>query len=69
MTKYLAVTLLLAGGALLTTAYFSESYIDPDGFLHEPFAVLATGYALLFAGIVSALVAWRRKVGNPEPPI
>ena len=69
MTKYLAVTLILAGGAFLTTAYFSESYIDPDGFLHEPFAVLVTGYALLFAGIVSALLAWRRKVGNPEPPI
>ena len=69
MTKYLAVTLILAGAAFLITACFSESYIDSDGFLREPFAILATGYALLFAGIVGGLVAWRRKAGNPEPPI
>jgi hypothetical protein len=69
MTKYLSVTLILVGGACLTAFYFSASYIDPDGFLHEPFALLGTGYILLIAGIVGGLVAWRRKAGNPEPPI
>jgi hypothetical protein len=69
MTKVISVTLVLVGGALLIVAYFTETYIDSDGFLHEPFAQWVIGYLLVIAGLVTSLLAWRRKRGNPEPPI
>jgi hypothetical protein len=69
MTKVLSVTLVVVGGASLIVAYFTETYIDSDGLLHEPFAQCVIGYLLVIAGLVIGLLAWRRKRGNPKPPI
>lgn len=70
MNRYLAITLMLVGGACLTAAQFSESYVDAEGILHEPSALLGVGYVLLIAGAVGWLIARRGKGGgNPEPPL
>lgn len=69
MTKVLSVTLVLMGAVLLTVAHFTETFVDEDGILHEPFAQSGMGYLLVIGGLVTGLVAWRRKPQNPEPPI
>lgn len=48
--------LLIAGTVCLLLFSLSDSHIDPEGILREPFALLGSGYLLLALGLLTGLV-------------
>ena len=59
-----AVFLVVAGGACLFAANWIGSSVDAEGFLHEPFALIALGSLSVALGAASGtfglgIAAWR----------
>jgi hypothetical protein len=54
---YLVAVIFLAIGAGCWTVYnYIGSYVDEEGWLHEPFGLIPIGYFFLFLGIIWGLV-------------
>ncbi len=71
MKKMLSISLvLIAVGLAMWTGYAMQgSYIDPEGFLREPFYLLALGWFANIAGTIMFLIAlvvflWKRRGGR-----
>jgi hypothetical protein len=56
----IGLTLLLLGCALLLGFRLAGSSIDENGFLHEPFALLPTGWLLVLVGATCTVAAMIR---------
>lgn len=52
-----AVVTGLLGAVCLVVAAQYTAHVDPNGFLHEPFAWMASGRILLFMATVSLIAA------------
>ena len=58
---YISVSFILLGlGSLLTFA-LSSSYVDINGFLQEPFALIPVGYFFVFLGLLGSATFGVRK--------
>lgn len=62
---FCAVFLVVVGGGCLFAASLIGSSIDAEGFLHEPFALVAIGSLSIALGAASGtfglgIAAWRR---------
>ncbi|WP_295813293.1 DUF3955 domain-containing protein [uncultured Nitratireductor sp.] len=62
---FCALFLVMAGGACLAAAGWIGSSVDANGFLHEPFALIALGSISIALGAASGtfgigIAAWRR---------
>jgi uncharacterized transporter YbjL len=53
----IGLTLLLLGIGLLAGFRMIGSYVDQDGFVHEPFALLAIGWLCVLLGAIGVVVA------------
>lgn len=54
----ISITLLVLGMISFLTNILIGSYIDKDGFLHEPFALIPIGYLLFLTGSLLGLVTF-----------
>lgn len=54
----ISITLLLLGVTSFLSNILIGSYIDKDGLLHEPFALIPIGYLLIFTGSLLGLVTF-----------
>lgn len=53
----LGLLLVVIGLICFGVRVFNPGYVDASGLLHEPFYLVGFGYAGLFGGVVSLLVA------------
>ena len=59
---YFSILCLASGLIASFIAIISPSYIDSEGFLHEPFAWEASGKLLILAGLCVAAIAGAGKL-------
>ena len=62
ITICIGASLLIMGVGCILIKTFSVEYVDANGFLHENFFLLPTGFLLIFCGHIAFWVAGLRKI-------